>query len=775
MRYFLAVILFFATLCVSGQNARTYMKAAEQFIENGYFEDAIEQYSKALELEPENGKAFEERAKSYEQLQNLIAAAEDFKAAAVFNSNAPENFFKASQLYFNLGEFQKSIDLSIKAVSLQQKYHDAYILLCQSYLVLESYEKALEASTNALASEKSAFAHYLKGVSEYRLNNIEQAEQDLEKAIIKDKLLFDAFLTLAELQFENNKLKYGIENCTYVIMNDPRNHKAYSLRSSGYNELKHYPKAIQDISTAISLDTTNIDYFISRGSYYLNFAQFQNAINDFTIVLNSDMLNEEALFIRASAFEKIDEKKKASSDYSLLLTIYDDSELESISKVENKIFELNRETVKPRITLANPRLNDKLEVLVASDLQSIEISTKIEDDSKLKFFKINNDTLVNTPEGIKKKKFDYLINTSDLEFLTISAIDIYDNASTISYAVERIETHKPRITLMNPYVGDDGIITLSSDDNYLYLEGRIEDESYISSIRIDEVTASYAPRDLNPRFTATLDIRKKNRINVSVTDIYGNSIETEYLFRRDGRVLSDDSPMGKTWVVLIENSDYKDFPNLTSPEKDMQLMQQALSRYKVNKIIVKKNLTKREMERFFSIDLRDLVRVNQVNSLFIWFAGHGKNSNGTGYWIPSDAHTNVEFTYFNINALKASLYSYSSLTHLLVVSDACQTGTAFCQALRGPIEGVSCTQTQLSLKKSAQVLTSAGSGYAYDNSLFTQSFANTLLNNEDDCVSIEDIAKRVSTVVKSNTVQQPEFGRISGIQDELGTFFFITR
>jgi hypothetical protein len=414
-------------------------------------------------------------------------------------------------------------------------------------------------------------------------------------------------------------------------------------------------------------------------------------------------------------------------------------------------------------------------VLVANDLESVELTVKIEDDSKIRFFRINNDTLVNSSEGVNKKEFHYMIKARDLEFLSLSATDVYDNSSTVSYAVEKIETKAPQITLFNPYVGDDGIIVLTQDDNYLYLEGRIEDENLISSIQIDEVTASYAPRDVNPRFTATLDIRKKNRVKIRAEDIYGNISEKEYLFRRDGRVLSDDNPMGKTWVILVENSEYKDFPNLSSPLKDIQLMREALSRYKINKVIVKRNLTKREMERFFSIDLRDLVRVNQVNSLFIWFAGHGSNQSGTGYWIPSDARKGVEFSYFNINALKASLYSYTTLTHLLVVSDACETGPAFCQALRGPIESVSCNQTELTLKKSAQVFTSAGNGYAYDNSLFTRSFANTLLNNDDDCVSIEDIAQRVSIVIQNSTVQQPEFGRITGIKDELGTFFFFTR
>jgi hypothetical protein len=136
---------------------------------------------------------------------------------------------------------------------------------------------------------------------------------------------------------------------------------------------------------------------------------------------------------------------------------------------------------------------------------------------------------------------------------------------------------------------------------------------------------------------------------------------------------------------------------------------------------------------------------------------------------------NDEFSYYSVNALKASLYSYTSLTHVLVVSDACETGSGFCVALRGPIPIVTCSETQLSEKKSAQVLTSAGSGYAYDNSYFSRAFANALLNNEDDCASIEDIARRVSLIMQSSSSQTPEFGRIAGLTDELGTFFFISR
>ena len=775
MRTFWFFILLLCGSNLFGQSARNYMKAAEQFILNGYYEDAIEQYNQALFLEPENGKIYEERAKAYQQLNSVEKAADDFKNAAVFGENSTENYYAAAQLLFSLNQLTMAGETVAKAIEQKSKFHEAYILQCQIYMAQKNYSDAQKATVNAIDAKSTAYAQYLKGTCEFELGNLQQAEQDLEKAIIKDKLLFTAYLELAKVQIANNKMKYALENCNYLLSNDPLNIDALILRSKVYYSQKEYAKAINDISKALTIDSTNSELFVQRGKYYYDFTQFQNAIFDFSTALEFDMLNTQALKYRADAYERIGSKSKASSDLSLLLSLYDDSHVNEKSEIEKKIYDLNRESDKPKIQLANPKLNNDLEVLIPDDAETVEITIKVDDASNLQFFKVNNDTLLNSPQGSRKKEFDILMHTKNLEFLTLSATDIYNNSNTVSYAIERVETHAPKITLFNPYVGDDNIIVLNNDDRFLYLEGRIEDESLISSIRIDEVTASFAPSDLNPRFTATLDITKKTRLKVAATDIYGNKIEKEFLFKRDGRVLADDSPMGKTWVILIENSEYKDFPNLHSPEQDIQLMQQALTRYKVNKVIIKRNLTKREMERFFSIDLRDLIRINQVNSLFIWFAGHGVNTNGTGYWIPSDARMDVEFSYFNVNALKASLYSYTNLTHILIVSDACETGPAFCMATRGPIQGVSCSQTDMARKKSAQVLTSSGPGYAYDNSLFTRAFTNALLNNEDDCSSVDDIAKRVSLIMQSSSTQNPEFGRISGIEDEMGTFFFITR
>lgn len=772
MRSCIIIILSFFLISLYGQNVKSHLKAAEQYIANGYNEDAIEQFNKALKIDPQNGLAYQEKAKINEKINNLQEAAQDYKNAAVFGFSPAENFLNSARLLYQLKSYSQALETVSKAIQHKSGNYEAYLLQCQIFLALTKYEDANVAATNAFNAKGTAYAQYLKGLTELELAQYSQAEDDFQKVISKDKFLLDAYLSLARVKLVSKETQFAIENCNFVISREPSNSSAYFLRSIAYNLQREYTAAITDISTAISFDSLNLEYYIKRGEYCLNASQYENAITDFTRALNSDLFVTRALQLRGESFEKIGKKKEAQSDYSLLLKMIDNSEDETISLYSQKIFELNRENDRPEITLLSPLLNDNQEAIVPNNSRNITIKAGISDASPMRFIKINNDTLINIPEGTSDKEFQTYVSFPGLDFITLTAIDIYDNVSSISYAVEGIETQGPILSLFIPYPNNDSLITLSDNDRFLYLEGRIEDENLISSIRIDEVTASFVPRDLNPRFTATIDILKKNKIFLEAVDIYGNSSQKEFLLQRDNQIIGEDSPMGKTWVILIENSEYKDFPNLYSPSTDIELMQQALSRYKINKIIVKKNLTKREMERFFSIDLRDLVRANEVNSLFLWFAGHGKNINGTGYWIPADANASDEFSFFNINALKASLYSYTSLSHILVVSDACETGPGFCMALRGPIEGIACSETPLAFKKSAQVFTSAGAGYAYDNSFFTRAFANALLNNEDDCSSIEDIARRVSLIMQTSSNQSPEFGRIPGLTDELGTFFF---
>jgi len=363
-----------------------------------------------------------------------------------------------------------------------------------------------------------------------------------------------------------------------------------------------------------------------------------------------------------------------------------------------------------------------------------------------------------------------------LNEITISATDVYNNTQISQYKIEKTESDKPIIAIEVPYTSFENEISIDHSGNEIFLQGKIKDASLIETITIDGVIASFNPTNLNPAFSANVNIAEKNNVTMMVRDIYGNETTQQFTLNRNGITAGVDNPMGNTWVVFIENSKYASFPTLEGPAKDVAAMRSALANYKITKIIPKKDMTKQDMEKFFSIELRDYVKNNNVNSLLIWYAGHGKYVSPTGYWVPSDGKIDDEFSYYGIANLKAAMQSYQGkLVHTLVITDACESGATFLMAMRGGEDEKRCENFELTRAKSSQVFTSAGYELASDNSQFTKTFVSCLNNNVDKCLAIDKIAKKVTVAVSAAGNQAPKFGKIKDLEDEGGTFFFIRK
>ena len=85
-RVFSLTGMFFliAILTASGQTARKYIKAGEEFIRNGLYEDAIDQFSKAIDESPTWEEAYIRRARAYEMTGNFGMAMDDYRRASNF-------------------------------------------------------------------------------------------------------------------------------------------------------------------------------------------------------------------------------------------------------------------------------------------------------------------------------------------------------------------------------------------------------------------------------------------------------------------------------------------------------------------------------------------------------------------------------------------------------------------------------------------------------------------------------------------------------------------
>jgi len=773
----LSLTILAISVLAFGQNPKKFVKVGDEFKDNRKFNEAIEQYTKAIDMDPDFEDAYESRASAYESINDYEKAAEDYNTLSIFDEKEEEYYYRSARMYYNLDDYTKCLSKVNDALDKKRIYPEAQQLKVNALMKLEKYNEALENAKEALRYRESDINYFNYGKVNEMVGLWDEAATGYEKAIRKNKNFLDAYSALANLQRERKNLTGAMETINKALKINQNYPDGYRVRSLIYADQLKYSEAINDVSTILLMQPENKEMYFLRGKYYQGYAQHMNAITDFTKVISLDPENAEAYFNRAHSYEQIMRYDDAIKDYKKLAEVAEDDEkaLELLAEAEERLFELNRESDNPKLTLTNPVEQEDRTLFVPRSENVIPIVGKVKDESKIKEIKVN-DTSV--PFSLKKGSFEFLtsVNLAEKNQVVVSATDVYGNTETVAYNILRTEVDPPQVSIIAPYASDNNIIYLDTNDPTIYVEGTIKDESLIKSIYINDIVASYVPDDKNPNFQAMVNVMNKNKFVVMAEDKFGNVTEKTFTLNRESAQIAADNPMGKTWVVFVENSNYESFASLEGPVKDITLMKTALAKYSVHNFIHKKDMTKREMEKFFAIELRDLLRSNRVNSLMVWYAGHGKFVNETGYWVPVDAKRDDEFTYFNINALKASMQSYpTNINHTLVITDACESGPSFYQAMRGGVEERSCNDWSTVKLKSSQVFSSAGYELAVDNSQFTRTFANVLANNPDACMPIDNVVQKVTNAVVKSNQQKPQFGKIAGLEDENGTFFFIAK
>jgi len=791
-REFSVLVLLLVVTClnIDGQTARKYIKAGEDFTRNGMLEDAIEQFSKAIDEDPSSADGYVRRARVYEMTGNFSLACDDYRRANNFLPDDTGILYNLGRMCNLLGSaagskpderdrfYAEAVTHLQKAIKSEYRNGRLYTEKVVSLIGMELWDRALGTSDTALQLRDDAVNYYHQGIIYQKKGDDNTARRQLEKAVTKDKSYATARLELARVLIRQGDVNSALGQCNMVIQQDAKNVEAYLTRAMAFEAKLDYPAAINDVSTAILLEPAGLEHYVTRGTYYQKFNQHLAAASDFTKALTIDQFRPDIYLMRARSYEEMHDFEKAADDYTRVVTMNENSSAAKklLTEANDRLFAINRENNSPEILLETPTITDRGEIEIGLDRKSLMVTGKVNDRSLLAEFSINNIPV--RYEGKGSIPFAAEVEIPSDETLRIVARDVYDNEKVLTYRIRRTEVDPPEIQILAPYIIGQDVLVIDSIASTIDIEGRVKDQNLIRSVRIDNMNAQFSQDNLNPSFIAKgIDVRNNDKVTILVEDIYGNRTIRDYALNRNGTTISASNPMGNTLVVFIENSDYHNFAALQGPPKDASLISSVLEDdYQVLPVKRLRNQTKQQMEKFFSIELRDEVRAKQIKSLVIWFAGHGKFINDIGYWIPVDARRDEEFTYFSLNTLRASMETYMNfLTHVLVITDACESGPSFYQAMRSEVRPRNCADWRATQFKSSQIFSSAGYELAIDDSQFTRTFASALRGNPNTCISIEEIVLHVTRAVTQNNQQKPRFGKITGLKDEDGTFFFVKK
>jgi tetratricopeptide (TPR) repeat protein len=780
----------FNTYFAFSQSASSFIKEADKLKAEKKYIEAIEKYTKALELKPNSKDAFEGRSECFILNKEFDKASNDYKYLLNMKPHNVSYIMDLADCYVNMNRVKTAIEYYQRALSEEDDNIDAYQKIVMAFIKSKDYENAQKYCTDAMIKNKESYQFFfLKGLALDSAKNYQGATMSYERAIslLEDDEKYKKLINKSDYKYYYANLahayaamyRYAEAQRFYgsAIYMDKSDWQIRLDLGKVYCEKKEYSNAVAEFNDALLISDKNPEIIFNRGIAYKKLKQFFTAIQDFNTVLSIQPKNEKAFAEKALCFEELNQFENAMETYQKMKEALPENVevIKLMKQCASKQFEANRETEKPVIKIISPATSETEALIIPVGKSYVEVKGKIVDKSRIQKITID-DLEVNYEKEQLEPVFISNVSVDGKTSLTIKAIDIYNNTQTATYNLVRKETNAPNIELIDPLAtANNEIYVGQKSGNLLKIEGRVNDESFVKSLFVNGNAVSFSLSEYNPTFTIDVDITNSDSIVFIASDVFGNTSKTRFTINRKAASEAAINPMGITWVVFISNSNYVNFTSLDGPKKDKEKMKTALADYRIDRFIEKNDMTKEEMEKFFAIELRNLLKSTQVNSLLIWYAGHGKYLNDNGYWIPVNATKGEEYSYFQITNLKGYISTYKLLKHVLVVSDACETGPAFCNSDIASTDPGSCEKSDAINLTSSQVFTSSNSEQSSDISIFADSFSNILINNNLKCLSIERIKEEVTTTVNSNQKQKPKFGSITGLENKGGSFYFMKR
>ncbi|MEZ4740126.1 MAG: caspase family protein [Flavobacteriales bacterium] len=695
---------------------KTFLKEGDAYRKEGDLTKALEKYDLAISVHPEFVKAYQARAEVNTLLGNKQLVARDRERLADLEPANADAVAVAAKAYMELDSAHKAMVLCDRALLVDKKNMEALQTKTRACLALGDLDGATMSSDAALALKGTTDTYYLHGLVRAAVKDYKTAESDLDRVLEWNHMYEPAYVALAEVQLnlyeqysgltmQMRVLEKAIEKCTLALDLNPQSTDALFTRSKAYALQKEYAKAIDDISRCIALGRTDIAVYHQRALYYSGYGQHQNAVNDLNKVILEDPSSVPDLLLRAEnkeanlnmegALKDLALAEKAMKEKGTYSAVEFSKLAETRDRIAAQVFEMNRESDPPRLTVVEPYSQDGV-AKVSTSLNYLKISGHVLDKSLLKDITVNGSPVDFDKEEKDPQFYSSIAWGPEDKEIVVQAVDIYDNLSTTVLTVDRTEGTPPGVELTSPVASASRVITIPADKESLFIEGRVIDASPIRSIQVNGVNASYPPDRNDPEFSIKVDVKDKQQIAIHAEDQFGNATEVVYnLVRAAAPVVAaapvkqatpaastSSSTTGTTWLIHIDNSNNKNFPAIQGGN-DAGKMQKAFANYSVQRTLSKKNMSKEQMERFFNVELRDLIRSNKVNTILVWYSGHGRSASGKAYWVPVDARKDDIYSYFNYGSLKAQMQNYSeSVNNTVVVSDAAGTDASFYELTR---------------------------------------------------------------------------------------------
>ena len=225
--------------------ASDYVHRADVYLSMDEYEKAIQEYGKAIGLDPNFEKAYYNRGLAYAQQQKYPEAVADLTRAIDLN---PEH----ATAYYNRGlVYARQYDL-VQAIA--------------------DYDQAIAREPADAALYNSRANAY------YKIKDYQRAIADYDQAIRREPAYADAYLNRGLAYATIEEYQHAIADYNQAIALNPESAIAYNYRGLAYARLQQYARALEDYDQALSLNPQYAIAYNNRGLCYVRLKNYAQAV-----------------------------------------------------------------------------------------------------------------------------------------------------------------------------------------------------------------------------------------------------------------------------------------------------------------------------------------------------------------------------------------------------------------------------------------------------------------------------------------------------------------
>lgn len=253
------------------KKAQAFKEEGNNLYKKKMFAEALEQYEKAIELDP----------------NNLLL--ENNKAA----------------VYLEMGDFDKCIATCTAAIERRYDVKADFLVISKIYNRLASCYTKMEMYDEAMAAYQKSLLEDNNRVTRCALKEVERLKEKREREKYIDPQKAEEHREKGNEYFKAFKFPEAKKEYDEAIRRNPMDAKLYTNRAAALTKLAEYPSAMTDCNKAIEIDPTFVKAWARKGNLHVLLKEYHKALEAYDKGLAVDPNNQDCIKGRYDCMAKI--------------------------------------------------------------------------------------------------------------------------------------------------------------------------------------------------------------------------------------------------------------------------------------------------------------------------------------------------------------------------------------------------------------------------------------------------------------------------------------